>query len=194
MLRAFFLEILQYGFELQSSAPPASNPTPIGSNRQHSSTRRAHTHTHRRQASMILQVATSPHPAFLFFSCTSLPCHLLLHCRVVPTRRLRNRRRRRRGPCHIPRTRLRHRRFRRPARDEARARRRDLARTAEAQRDVDSGLRLRKVDLALHGEFFGAGDVVEGVGRRGVVVCIVSAKRRISHGIRTSEGKGGRTR
>jgi hypothetical protein len=115
---------------------------------------------------------------------TPLNLHRSIHLCLIPcnrtvirSRSLCNRSRRRRRPRHIIRARLRHRRLRRSTRNKARTRRGDFLRAAQTKGDVNTA-RKRELDanLALaDGEFGGARHVVKGVGRHGVVVCVVGA-------------------
>jgi hypothetical protein len=100
--------------------------------------------------------------------------HLIYH---LIRRSLRDRPRNRRRPRNIPRARLRHRRLRRALRNEATTRARNFLGATESQTNIDAAWQ-RQLDAKLalaHGKFGGAGDVVEGVGRHGVVVCVVFA-------------------
>jgi hypothetical protein len=91
--------------------------------------------------------------------------------------RLRNRARRRRRLGNVIRACPRNRRLRWSLCDKTRTSRRNLLRTTQAQANIDpAGQREVNVDLAFaHREFSGAGYIVEGVGRHGVVVCVVGA-------------------
>jgi hypothetical protein len=74
------------------------------------------------------------------------------------------------------RRRSRNRRTRRPRANETAASTGDLARSSQAQRNVDTANGESKVKLALaHGKLSGAGSVIEGVGRHWVIVSVVGA-------------------
>lgn len=87
------------------------------------------------------------------------------------------------GPHDNACCRSRHRSFCGPTRDQAATRRTNLLRPSQIKRDRKTTARESERDSQLtfaDGEFSGTGDVVEGVGGHGVVICVVCAERVVS--------------